>query len=273
MDKKKKKVINMSIIDLIWMRKGKNLTKRYIELDLLRGLAILLMIFGHFLWDLDYFGLVPMNSAIYSFLQKTVPPMFFIIVGMSLIASYKKKQRTPEEEKKYYENLVVRGLKIFNFGMFLTIASILAMPGRPVFFGVLHCIGLSIVLSALFLKYRVYNFAFSIAFIAIGLVFAGAHASNPTILHFVIGIHPADIWRYTVDYFPIFPWFGLTLLGIAIGDILYCENKRRFRFPDLSKYRPAKIFSWIGRHSLEIYLLHQPVIAGALYVFVRYIKI
>ena len=104
-----------------------------------------------------------------------------------------------------------------------------------------------------------------------GLLFAGLHINNPTIIHFVIGIHPADVWRFTVDYFPLLPWFGVTLLGIAIGDIIYCGDKRRFRIPDLSKYKPAKFVSWIGRHSLEIYLLHQPIIAGALYVFVRYI--
>lgn len=264
-------MIRMNVIDIIWMRRGEKPSKRYIELDLLRGLALLLMIFGHLLWDLDYFGLVPMNSAIYSFLQKTVPPMFFIIVGMSLIASFKKKQRTQEEEKKYYEKLIVRGLKVFNLGMILTILSLIAIPGQPVFFGVLHCIGLSIVLCAIFLKYRVYNFIFASIFILMGLLFAGLHINNPTIIHFVIGIHPAEVWRFTVDYFPLLPWFGVTLLGIAIGDIIYCGDKRRFRIPDLSKYKPAKFFSWIGRHSLEIYLLHQPIIAGTLYVFVRYI--
>jgi len=252
------------------MKSGKTLSKRFIELDLLRGLAIILMIFGHFLWDLDYFGLVPINSAFYSLLQKIVPPMFFIIVGMSLIASFNKKQRTVGEEKKYFEKMIIRGLKIFNLGMFLTIGSIIAIPGQPVYFGVLHCIGLSIVLSMIFLKYRVYNFIFGFSFVLIGLLFAGLHVSNPTILHFVIGIHPPEVWRYTVDYFPLLPWFGITLLGLAIGDMIYCEDKRRFKIPDLSKYKPAKIFSWIGRHSLEIYLIHQPIIAGALYVFVRF---
>ena len=260
----------MSVIDFIWMIRGKTPSKRYIELDLLRGLAIILMIFGHLLWDLDYFGLVPINNTIYSLLQKIVPPLFFIIVGMSLIASFNKKQRTVEEEKKYFKKMIIRGLKIFNLGMLLTIGSIIAIPGQPVYFGVLHCIGISIVLSVIFLKYRVYNFIFGFLFVMIGLIFAGLHVSNPTIIHFVIGIHPSEVWRYTVDYFPLLPWFGLTLLGIALGNVIYCKDKRRFKIPDFSKYRPAKIFSWVGRHSLEIYLLHQPIIAGALYVFVRF---
>jgi uncharacterized membrane protein len=261
----------MSIIDLVWMRKSTKKSKRFIELDLLRGLAILLMIFGHILWDLDHFNLVPMNNVIYATLQKTVPPLFFLLVGMSIIAGRKKKQLTPEGEKKYNEQLLVRGLKIFNLGVFLTIASLLVMPESPVYFGVLHCIGLSVVLCAFFLKYRAYNLVFGVAILLAGLAFSNIHINNPTIIHLAIGIHPAGIFRYTVDYFPLVPWFGVTLLGIAIGDFLYCGETRRFRMPDISKYRPAKLFSWVGQHSLIIYLVHQPVIAGALYVFVRFI--
>jgi len=73
--------------------------------------------------------------------------------------------------------------------------------------------------------------------------------------------------KYTIDYFPLLPWLGVCLLGIALGDIMYKDNKRRFPLPDLSKYRPSKLFSWLGQHSLAIYLLHQPVIAGVLFLF------
>ena len=90
---------------------------------------------------------------------------------------------------------------------------------------------------------------------------------NPTLLHLIIGQHSADLWSYTLDYFPMMPWFGLVLLGISIGDQLYEGSSRRFRMPDLSEYKPVKIFQWCGQHSLGLYLLHQPVIAGALSVY------
>lgn len=269
-DEKKGKKHKLDLIGLVWMHKSKS-GKRFIELDLLRGLALLLMIFGHILWDLDYFNIIPMNGTLYSILQKIVPPLFFILVGMSIIAGRKKKQLTTNEEKKYNEMLIVRGLKIFNLGMFLTIASLLVMPERLVFFGVLHCIGLSVVLCAIFLKYRTYNLLFAGVLFFIGFVFSNMNINNPSLLHLIIGICPADIWQHTVDYFPLIPWFGFALLGIAIGDCLYCGETRRFRLPDFSKYKPAKMFSWMGQHSLVIYLLHQPLIAGVLYVFVRFI--
>ena len=117
-------------------------SNRFIEIDLLRGLAISLMIFGHILWDLDYFGLVSMNNSIYAVLQKTVPPLFFLLVGMSLIVSKKRVEfKTEQDENKYYKGLVLRGLKIFSLGMVLTLFSMIFIPDRVVLFGVLHCIG------------------------------------------------------------------------------------------------------------------------------------
>lgn len=267
--KKTENLIIGKLTHLLEMRRERLKKKRFIELDLFRGLAIVLMIFGHILWDLDYFGVIPMNNGIYSGLQKTVPPMFFLIVGMGLIVSRKKKELTPEGEKKYYKRLMMRGVKIIGLGIILTLISILFIPDKPVFFGVLHCIGLSIILSVPFLKYRQYNLIFATTMILAGLWFTQLNIQNPTLAHLIFGLRPAEIWSMTVDYFPLLPWFGVTLLGIAIGDWMYCGDKRRFRMPDLSRYRPAKIFSWIGQHSLEIYLIHQPVIAGTLYLFVR----
>ena len=245
-------------------------SQRFIEIDLLRGLLIMLMIFGHILWDLDRFGMVPMNSGIYVALQRTVPPLFFILVGISLIVSKRKiENKTVEEEKEYYKRLIVRGLRIFSLGMILTILSLIVMPENPVLFGVLHCIGLSIVLSVPFLKYRLYSPLFGLIIIFAGSIISQLHVNNPTIFHLSIGFHQTDVWRYTVDYFPLLPWFGFCLMGLFVGDCLYCGDKRRFRMPDLSKYRPAKAFQWIGQHSLIIYLVHQPIIAGVLTAYMR----
>lgn len=243
-------------------------SQRFIEIDMIRGLAIILMILGHIFWDLDYFGLMPINSGIYSFLQSTVPPTFFLLVGISLVVSKKKIENiTLKNEKDYYIRLIRRGLKILGLGIILTILSLIFIPQKPVFFGVLHCIGISVILSAPFLKYRKYNLLIAITILLASLVVAGYNVENPTIFHLVVGIHQTNVWRYTVDYFPLLPWFAICLLGIIIGDFLYSGNERKFRMPDLSKYRPVKIFQWCGQHSLMLYLLHQPIIAGALSVF------
>ena len=244
-------------------------SKRFIELDMLRGLAIILMIFAHILWDLDYFGVVPINSIIFSSLQSFVPHMFFFIVGVCLIINVKKKNLRMEKERKYFKHLAFRGLKIICIGIGLSILSLIFIPKTPVFFGVLHCIGLSIILSIPFLKFRRHNVLFAFVLLFIGFLFSQVIIENPNMLHLILGLRPANIWNFTVDYFPIFPWFGFVVLGISVGDILYSRNERRFRFPNIEEYKPAKLFSWFGRHSLGLYLIHQPIITGFLYLFIR----
>lgn len=241
---------------------------RFIELDLLRGFAIIFMIFLHVIWDLDYFGLVPMNTQIYK-LQVLVPSMFFVLLGICLtVCSSKKINSSIEKKKNFYKHLLLRGLKIIGCGMAITLVSLIFISDRPIFFGVLHCIGFSIILSIPFLKFRYLNIIPAI-FVFISGYFVGSFpVEDPTFLHLAIGLHQSDISLHTVDYFPLLPWFGACLFGIALGDILYKGNERRFKIPDLSKYKPVTLFSWLGKHSLAIYLVHQPIIAGALSLFV-----
>lgn len=248
-----------------------HISKRFLEIDMLRGLAILLMIFAHLLWDLDYFGLLPINNVIYSALQRTVQPIFFLLVGISLVVSNKKIENLQlNDKKKYYKRLILRGSKIFGLGMILTILTLIFIPETPIYFGVLHCIGLSIILSAPFLKFRKYNLLFAIIILIASLFIAEYYLENPTIFHLILGIHQTDIWNYTVDYFPLLPWFGICLLGIVIGDFLYSGHERKFHMPDLSRCRSIKIFQWCGQHSLIIYLLHQPIIAGAISILTKF---
>jgi uncharacterized membrane protein len=250
--------------------KLKNSTSdRFVELDLLRGFAILGMIFLHVLWDLDYFGFVPLNQQIYQF-QKVVPTLFFLLVGICLVVSYNRKIIKPSyDQKTYNHHCILRGLKIFSLGMILTTVTLLFMSDRPIFFGVLHCIGFCIILSALFLKMKpAHTFLIGVIVTLVGLVMTMYPVGNPTLVHLAAGMHQTNVYSYTIDYFPIFPWFGICLVGIALGHWLYKDNKRRFRMPDLSKYKPVSAFSWLGQHSLAIYLLHQPIIAGVLFLFV-----
>ena len=242
---------------------------RFIELDVFRGIAIGLMIYLHILWDLDYFGIYPLNHEVYQ-VQKIVPLIFFMLVGMCLVVGKNKKIANPltDELKKYHRHLIMRGIKIFMLGIAITIATLIFVPNRPIIFGVLHFIGLSVILSIPFLKLKYYNILFALLFILIGILIGNYHIENPTVFHLALGIHQTNVWDYTVDYFPLFPWFGVTLLGIALGEFLYKDNKRRFHLPDLSRYRPFTMLSWIGKHSLAIYMLHQPLIAGMLSIFI-----
>jgi uncharacterized membrane protein len=244
----------------------KGRSQRFIELDLFRGCAILFMIILHLFWDLDYFGILPLNKNLYS-LNLIVPIMFFLLVGICQAVNNNKYQQHP---KKMYLRTIQRGLWVLNLGMLFTLLTTIVLPDRPIMFGVLHCIGCCIILSIPFIKFKAAGNAVLATSIIIAGIFIGTYftVENPNILQLATGIHESNIGQHTIDYFPLLPWLGVCILGIALGNILYKDNKRRFPLPDLSKHKPTKLFAWLGQHSLTIYLLHQPIIAGLLFLYI-----
>lgn len=244
----------------------KGQSQRFIELDILRGFAILFMIILHLFWDLDYFGILPLNKNFYS-LNIIVPVMFFLLIGICQAVTNNKYQYQP---RTIYLRTIQRGLWVLNLGMLFTLLTTMFLPDRPILFGVLHCIGCCIILSTLFLKFKYVNIAIASIIIVSGITIGNFfHVDTPSILQLATGFHQSDIATHTIDYFPILPWLGVCLVGITLGNILYKDNKRRFPLPDVSKYKPTLVFSWMGQHSLAIYLVHQPLIAGVLFLILR----
>ena len=239
----------------------KGTSYRFIELDILRGFAILCMIILHLFWDLDYFGILPLNTNLYSF-NLIVPVIFFLLVGICQAVNNNKYMNQP---KKMYFRSIQRGLWILNLGILFTLLTAIFLPDRPILFGVLHCIGCCLILSTLLLRFKSTNVILAALIIVSGLTLGFFYTTeNPNMVELATGIHESNVAAHTIDYFPILPWFGVCLLGITLGNILYKDNKRRYPLPDLSQNKPTKLFSWVGKHSLVIYLVHQPIIAGCL---------
>ncbi len=110
---------------------------RFAEIDLLRGFALSLMIMFHLLWDLDYYGMKPLDKQTYQFAPVTAI-LFFFVVGISIMLA---------AEKKTTKQMVIRSLIILSIGCCISVVSLFVLPEKPVYFGVLHCIGISMIIG------------------------------------------------------------------------------------------------------------------------------
>jgi len=156
---------------------------------------------------------------------------------------------------------LLRGLMIFGLGMAITFATALFLKSGFIVFGILHSIGFSLVIAVQFLRFPVKKLlAFGLAAVLAGIFLSGLVFDFPWLLW--LGFIPRGF--YTIDYFPLLPWLGVLLLGLAFGKKFYAEGERTFktRVP-LAFFKPLL---FLGRHSLVVYLLHQPLLIAFLYV-------
>jgi uncharacterized membrane protein len=236
---------------------------RFWEVDLLRGLAVVMMVAFHLFYDLNYFGIyrVDISSGFWFYFPRMTAGTFILLVGVSLYLSYSRaKMQGQGQEDRMFIRLLKRGLWIFSLGMVVTVVTYLLVEERFIVFGILHFIGVSIILAYPFLRIKALNLGLGIAAIGLGIYLQGLSFPYPWLLW--LGLAPDGF--YTLDYIPLFPWFGVVLVGIFLGGSLYGKYQRRFTLPDISGSALPGALCLLGRNSLFIYLVHQPLIVAAL---------
>lgn len=223
-----------------------------------RGVAVVLMIAYHAAWDLTWFELVDwplLTNPLWLGFRNLIVCLFLSLVGVALVLATRGGLR----RRPFLRRLLV----IAAAAGAITLATWLLIPESFIFFGVLHHIALASVLSLLFLR------------LPLVLVLASAIACLAAPLWFAAPVFDAPAWRWlglmtyapqSNDYVPILPWFAAVLIGLAASR--FCLDRpavvaslSRWRAP-----RPAHaLLLWLGRHSLVVYLLHQPLLIGALF--------
>lgn len=234
------------------------------EVDLVRGIGVVLMVFYHFVFDLFFFGALvgSFPSLPWRIFARGIGSTFVFLLGLSLTLRY-NRLRPELEGWELFRKFLVRGLKVFAWGMVVTAVTYFFVGSwRFVIFGILHLLGLSTILAYPFLRSRW-------ACLVAGILIIGAGAY----LNFVEILSPWLLWLGVdqvgyrpVDWHPILPWFGVALLGAFLGFTLYPGGARRFDLPDWSSTVPVRALTFLGRHSLLIYLIHQPILMGLLIV-------
>lgn len=231
--------------------------QRFWEIDFWRGIALIMMLIFHFLVDLEMISgeNLHLDYGFWSYFQKTTAFLFLTIAGLSLKVAFNSGRLT-------FRHTLRRGLKIFLWGCLITVVTKIALTDGAIVFGVLHLIGAGTVLAYPLLRYKTVNLWLGLAIIILGYYLD--QTSFPFGFLFWLGFVPRGF--YSLDYFPLFPWFGLMLLGIYIAELLYPGNEPRFPVKGQPSPGPIQWICTLGRHTLPIYLLHQPVFMLLIYL-------
>ncbi len=229
--------------------------KRYHFLDMLRGICIILVVFYHAMYNLSsIFGIEVwlFNSAIMDFLQVFFVMCLAVISGVS-------SSLTRSNAK--------RGIKTLAAGLVVTAVTYFAMPDQLIVFGILHFFGVSMLLYAAvegffekipMIPGAVVSFLlFVVAFLAFPI---NIETENLFVKYF-LGILGFETGLRSADYYPIIPWVFIFLTGCFLG-----RPFKNGTAPKFFSLNPVRFLSFAGRHTLLVYLIHQPIIYGVMYL-------
>jgi uncharacterized membrane protein len=224
-------------------------------LDLARGVAVAAMVVYHTAWDLSFLHLIGTDvvaSPGWSLLARATAASFLALAGVGLVLAHRSGIR--------WRAFLRRLGTITGAALAITLITRIVFPETYIAFGILHCIAASSVLALAFLRAPL-----SLVVLATGLSLAApsllaSPAFDAPVLRWTgLGAVPPA----TNDWVPVLPWFGWVLVGIAAAR--FGTSLVR---PGAVGWAPTGVVAQtlisMGRHSLPIYLLHQPLIFGLL---------
>ena len=137
--------------------------ERFWEIDILRGVAVIAMVLYHFSYDLAYFvglfDVVFFRSGVGLNIGRMIGGTFIFLAGLSLTLSYGRAVVSQPSGGTLFWKYLGRGLRIFSYGLLITLFTWIFVPNEMIVFGILHLIGASIVLAYPFLRLRLANVA------------------------------------------------------------------------------------------------------------------
>jgi len=226
---------------------------RIAAIDGLRGFALCLMFVYHFTFDLRFYRVIAAdfeNDPFWLGFRAVIVSLFMALVGVSLVLA-DRAGTTPAQFGKRV------GL-IAGCALAVSAASWLVFPRSFIYFGILHCIAAASLLAWPLVRRPALAFGVGCAIIAAGLALSD-RAFDTRALSWIgfTTTKPA-----TEDFVPLAPWAGIVFLGIALGHGLAGRS-----FRALAPVAAApRWLRWLGRHSLAVYMVHQPILLGLLWL-------
>ena len=234
--------------------------QRFDAIDVLRGVAVVWMTVFHFCFDLNHFGHIRQDfyaDRFWTDQRSAIITLFLLCAGIG--------QAIAVEQGQNRQRFARRWAQIAGCALLVSAGSYLMFPRSFIYFGVLHCIAAALVIVRLTAGWGRWLWFTGAVMIALQWIAIEIHAGRPW-LDFLN--EPAWNWLgfisrkpVTEDYVPLIPWLGVMWWGMAAGQWLL---RRRPAWLETTAPRAAAPLAWLGRWSLAWYMLHQPVLIGAL---------
>lgn len=236
-------------------------TPRLAFIDVARGAAILAMVVYHFGWDLSYYGLIATDvttDPAWVLLQRSILSSFLLLVGISLVLGHGDGVRWPALWRRL--GIIVAA------ALAVTAGTYWMFPDYFVFFGILHAIALFSLAALPFLRLPGWLVLAAAALFLVPPLFFSVPAFSAKPLAW-IGFWTAP--PETTDIVPIFPWFGLVLIGIGAARLMLASPLKARLASWQARDPLSQGLTVCGRWSLLIYLVHQPILLGGIMLFTQ----
>ncbi len=241
--------------------------------DVLRGLAIATMIAYHVCFDLTYVGWAHwamLDDRGWIAWRSSIVASFLFVVGVSL-ALRDDRERRRGTTRWLDRSFLRRWAEIAGAAVLVTAGSALLFPATFIYFGVLHFVAVALWLCRRAPRRPGLALVLAAAALAIGLWYANPVFDPRTIdwIGFATRKPPTE------DYVPLFPWLGVVLAGCAAGGLW---ARHGFRLSTTARSieravpsRLRRLLATMGRWSLTIYLVHQPLLLGTMTAIHRFL--
>jgi len=211
-----------------------------------------MMFVFHFSYDLNFFGYVQINfleDPFWSNFRRFIVCSFLLLVGISIVLANRK----PLNLKRFSRRLIL----LIGYAALVSMGSYLMFPETYIYFGILHFIAVASVLGLLFRKFYWLNLVLGSGLLLLDALYNNAYFNDPAINW--LGL--MTYLPHTEDYVPLIPWFGVVLIGMFTGRRWFTHTTPSWLIWQATN-PVTKTLAFGGRHSLHIYLLHQPVFIG-----------
>ncbi|MCF6368483.1 heparan-alpha-glucosaminide N-acetyltransferase [Rhizobium halophilum] len=232
-------------------------------IDTLRGIALLAMASYHFTWDLEFFGYIEPGTASYGWWKiyaRTIASSFLFLAGVSLVLAHYPRIRWHAFWKRF---AIVVGAAAA-----ISLATFFIFPNEWIFFGILHSIAVASLIGLPFVRLSPLVSGGAVALVLLLMmidttVSPGSLRSATFDPRYLSWTGLFELAPRSNDFVPLFPWLAALLAGVAVTRLAMQKN---WLVPLSRVQTQPNIFSRAGRHSLIIYLFHQPVLIAVVYL-------